>query len=39
MSFDFFGVLAIFIALVGALIVAARRWGVDSRFIDVRSDF
>jgi hypothetical protein len=37
MNFDFLGVLAIFLTL-GALDIAALRWGVDSRFTS-RTDF
>jgi len=39
MSFEFLGVLALFVALGGAFTIAVLRWGVDSRFMDVRSDF
>jgi hypothetical protein len=35
---EILGIAAIIIAPV-ALFVAALRWGVDSRFLDVRSDF
>ena len=38
MNVDVFGILALLVALV-ALNVAAWKWGVDSRFVDVRSDF
>jgi len=31
--------LVILVALLAALNLAALRWGVDSRFADVRSDF
>ena len=39
MSLEFLGVLALFVALGGAFTIAVLRWGVDSRFMDVRSDF
>jgi hypothetical protein len=39
MSFEFLGVLALLVALGGVFLIAALRWGVDSRFMDVRSDF
>jgi hypothetical protein len=39
MPFELLGMLALLIALVAALNFAAPRWGIDSRFMDVRSDF
>jgi hypothetical protein len=39
MNLDVPGAMAIFVGLVLLLDIAALRWGVDSRFIDVRSDF
>jgi len=39
MNLDVFGVLALLVALTAAFDLAALRWGVDSRFSDVRSDF
>jgi hypothetical protein len=36
---DVLAALSIFVGLTIVLDLAALRWGVDSRFIDVRSDF
>jgi len=38
MSIEILGIVALILAPV-ALFGAALRWGVDSRFLDVRSDF
>jgi len=38
MEFDGYAVLALLLALTVLLDVAALRWGVDSRFADMRSD-
>jgi hypothetical protein len=38
MSLELLGIVAVLLAPV-VLFGAALRWGVDSRFLDVRSDF
>jgi hypothetical protein len=38
MALEIFGFVALVVAPL-ALVVGAARWGVDSRFLDVRSDF
>jgi hypothetical protein len=38
MLFEFIGVIGLIVAPL-ALFGAALRWGIDSRFMDVRSDF
>jgi hypothetical protein len=39
MNLDVLTAMSIFVGLVVLLDIAALRWGVDSRFLDVRSDF
>jgi hypothetical protein len=39
MNLDVLTTTSIFIGLIVLLDLAAMRWGVDSRFRDIRSDF